>query len=687
MIKKYRFGTPVETDAVVEKKPETKGKIGLLEELPDGETIRFGCTLEKEDVVYGLGENVRGINKRGWIYESRCMDDPVHVETRRSLYAAHNFLIVAGRKTFGVFVDHPGLVTFDIGYTHLDRLEICPQYPDLDLYIIEGSSLPEIVREFRRMIGMSYLAPKWAFGYQQSRWSYMDEEEIRGVVEGHRKNHIPLDAVYLDIDYMERYKDFTVNQETFPDLAGFTARMREQGIHLVPIIDAGVKIEDGYSVYEEGREKGYFCKNEDGTDFIGGVWPGRVHFPDFLNEKTREWFGGCYRVLMDQGIDGFWNDMNEPALFYSQANLEEVFRKVGEYQGKKLELSVYREFLGMISALPNNRDDYKRIFHTINGKKVRHDRVHNLYGYNMTRAAGEAFERLSPEKRILMFSRSSYVGMHRYGGIWMGDNQSWWSHLLMNFKMLPSLNMVGILYTGSDIGGFGADATEDLCLRWTEAALFNPLMRNHSAFGTRRQEAYTFDHPEAFRNIIALRYSLIPYIYSEFMKAALTGGMMFSPLAFAYPEDPFAAKVEDQLLVGESLMAAPVYTQNADGRYVYLPEPMLLIRAKSPSDYECLPMEAGHHFVNAALDEVIFFLRPGRILPLAAPAERTDRLDEKTLKLIARRDEEAVCDLYQDDGISRRCSLEDGLHRLMTDREGRISQAGRDQLNLTAELY
>ena len=193
-----------------------------------------------------------------------------------------------------------------------------------------------------------------------------------------------------------------------------------------------------------------------------------------------------------------------------------------------------------------------------------------------------------------MFSRSSYIGMHRYGGIWTGDNLSWWSHILLNLHMMPSLNMCGFLYTGADLGGFGADTTEELLMRWLELGIFTPLMRNHSAWGTRRQEVYRFTQTGSFRKIIALRYCLLPYLYSEYMKAALRDEMMFRPLSFVYAGDRFARRVEDQLMVGESIMIAPVYEQNAKGRYVYLPERMKLVRFRGPEDRKEEVLEKGH---------------------------------------------------------------------------------------------
>lgn len=686
MITKYTYGNPFQTDAVVEHLEAQTGNLPYLK-VEKEEPLQFGYPLSEEEKVYGLGENVRGINKRGWIYKSCCADEPEHLEDRTSLYASHNFLVLdGGEERFGVFFDYPGIITFDVGYTHLDELKITLSESDADVYVITGESILDIVKQFRKLIGRSYIPPKWAFGYQQSRWGYMNEEDIREVVKEHREKKIPLESVYMDIDYMERFKDFTVNEERFPDFPKFVEEMKAQHIHLVPIIDAGVKVEEGYDVYEEGVEKGYFCKKENGEEFVAGVWPGKVHFPDVLNKEAREWFGNKYKVLLDQGIEGFWNDMNEPSIFFAQDRMDETFDKIAELKDKNLDLDTFQQFTGLVGSLANNTDDFKKFYHNVDGKMVRHDKVHNLFGYNMTRAAGEAFERLSPEKRILMFSRSSYIGMHRYGGIWTGDNKSWWNHLLLNLRMMPSLNMVGILYTGADIGGFGADTTEDLVMRWTQLAMFSPLMRNHSAMGTREQEVYRFDHPEEFRKIINIRYGLLAYIYSEYMKAALNGEMYFKPLSFVYTDDKFASQVEDQLLVGDSLMIAPVYNQNAKGRYVYLPEEMAMLRFRGLDDYDTEILPAGHHYVEAGLFEMLIFVRPDKILLLTNGGEYVDGVDCDTVKALAFVKTKASYEWYEDDGMSKDYENPDNYGTLTIEKDGRSVYTGSREKKIEVKL-
>ena len=622
MIKKYTCGTPINTEAVVKTfQSEGLGSFPFEHTLAE-DKFSFTFTMEPDDIVYGLGEAPRGINKRGWVYESYCSDDPFHTETKSSLYAAHNFILLAGGKNIGVFVDFPARVRWDIGYTRQDTCVVTLDGTDFDIYVITGEKPLDIIREFRAAIGKSYVPPKWAFGYQQSRWSYHNAETVDSVIENYDKAGIPLDCVYLDIDYMDSYKDFTINDAAFPDFASYVEGKREQGIHLIPIIDAGVKKEDGYGVYEEGKAKGYFCKKADGSNFEAGVWPGVCAFPDFLDPEVRRWFGEKYKTLTDMGIDGFWNDMNEPALFYSVDGIEKALDKAAALKGENLDLSRFFNLKDTFMGLSNSQEDYSSIYHNIGGEQVNHQRVHNLYGANMTKAAGEYFEREFGKGKILMFSRASYIGAHRSSGIWFGDNHSWWSHILLNLKMLPSANMCGFLYCGADLGGFNENATRDLVLRFLALGVFTPLMRNHSALGTRDQEGYRFERPEDFRDVIQVRYRLIPYLYDTFVKASETDGMIFRPLSLDYPDDPVARECETQLMLGDECMIAPVYEQNASGRTVYLPEDMTFVKL-SGEKVEKQELKKGLHYVKVALNEVPLFIKKGKSIPLCKPAMRT----------------------------------------------------------------
>ena len=654
MIQRFSFGHPFPTQSVVLSLPAESGPVPFL--TPDGTGWRF--TLSEQAAVYGLGEMPRGINKRGWHYITNNTDESRHSEDKLSFYGAHNFLLVRdGSTCFGLFVDFPGKVYYDIGYTRHDLFSFHTETPDYDLYLLSGGNENAICKEFRTLIGRSYIPPKWAFGLAQSRWGYKTEEDVREVARQYKEHDLPLDMICMDIEYMQDYADFTVNKERFPDLAKLSADLKAQGIRLVPIIDAGVRIDPNDPTCTEGLEKGYFCKKADGTPFVAAVWPGKAYFADFLRPEVREWFGHKYKALTDCGIEGFWNDMNEPSLFYSPERLRAFLNDMAALREKDNieQEEFFLRVVGGAMGLMNSPADYASFYHEVDGQKVRHDQVHNLYGGSMTRAAGEAFADLRPGQRTLLYSRSSFIGSHRYGGIWLGDNNSSWAQLLANIQMMPSVQMCGFLYSGADLCGFSSDTTPDLALRWLEFGLLTPLMRNHSAVGTRMQEYYCF--PEvlpAVRNMIRLRYALLPYLYSEFMKAALENTSYFRPLAFDYPDDPDAREVEDQLLLGEGLMAAPVYVQNAHGRHVYLPEPMKLLRLRAVDDYDEEILPAGHHYIRCALDEVLLFLRPGHIVPVAQPANNTSELDDASLTLwsFLPDGESAEYRMYRDDGVT-----------------------------------
>lgn len=654
MIQRFSFRHPFPTQSVVLSLPAESGPVPFL--TPDDSGWQL--TLSEQAAVYGLGEMPRGINKRGWHYITNNTDESRHSEDKLSFYGAHNFLLVRdGSTCFGLFVDFPGKVYYDIGYTRHDLFSFHTETPDYDLYLLSGGNENAICKEFRTLIGRSYIPPKWAFGLAQSRWGYKTEEDVREVARQYKEHDLPLDMICMDIDYMQDYADFTVNKERFPALAKLSADLKAQGIRLVPIIDAGVRIDPNDPTCTEGLEKGYFCKKADGTPFVAAVWPGKAYFADFLRPEVREWFGHKYKALTDCGIEGFWNDMNEPSLFYSPERLRAFLNDMAALREKDNieQEEFFPRVVGGAMGLMNSPADYASFYHEVDGQKVRHDQVHNLYGGSMTRAAGEAFADLRPGQRTLLYSRSSFIGSHRYGGIWLGDNNSSWAQLLANIQMMPSVQMCGFLYSGADLCGFSSDTTPDLALRWLEFGLLTPLMRNHSAVGTRMQEYYRF--PEvlpAVRNMIRLRYALLPYLYSEFMKAALENTSYFRPLAFDYPDDPDAREVEDQLLLGEGLMVAPVYVQNAHGRHVYLPEPMKLLRLRAVDDYDEEILPAGHHYIRCALDEVLLFLRPGHIVPVAQPANNTSELDDASLTLwsFLPDGESAEYRMYRDDGVT-----------------------------------
>ena len=663
MIRRYTFGTPLPTGAVVRPQPAQSGPVPFFS-VRTGEdgSVSFSLPLHPREVIFGLGQAVRGMDKRGHRYESWNSDVFNHTEERPSLYGSHNFILFfSPERLLGVYLDDPGKIVWDLGWEKYDEAVVTSLSGNLDLYVIEGDSLAGIARSFRELTGRSYLPPRWAFGYIQSRWGYASEEEVRAVAAEHRKRHIPLDAVCLDIDYMVDFKNFTWKPDAFPDLKRFQDEMKADHLRLVPIIDAGIRAEEGYAPYDTGEAGGFFCKKEDGSDFIAAVWPGRCCFPDFLREDVRRWFGGLYRPLLEAGIEGFWNDMNEPALFYSDEGVADAFAKVEAIRGGEVDFETTWWLKDAFNGIANNPEDYRRFYHLVDGKSVRHDLVHNLYGAGMTKATADGFRRFSPDKRLLLFSRSSFIGAHRDGGIWQGDNFSWWSHLKMALQMLPGLNLCGFLFTGCDLGGFGCNVTEDLLERFLQLGVFTPLMRNHSALHTREQEIYRFSSWEIMRDTVSVRYALLPYLYSEFMKAALRDGMLFRPLAFDYPSDPRAVHTQDQLMLGDGCMIAPVYEQNAAGRYIYLPEDMLLVRFRSAADYDLVPLEKGDHWIDLALNEFPLFVKKDHAVLLCPGGESSELLDDTRFTVLGQIGQEGVYELYRDDGKTAAPSPDSGI--------------------------
>ena len=365
--------------------------------------------------------------------------------------------------------------------------------------------------------------------------------------------------------------------------------------------------------------------------------------------------------MLEAGVEAFWNDMNEPAIFYSEEGLKEAWAKAESLRGDNIGVYDYFDLKDAFPRMSNSMADYQRFYHEIDGKTIRHDKVHNLYGAMMTKAGAQGMQSFNPDKRYLLFSRASFVGAHRDGGVWQGDNFSWWSHILLNLKELAGMNMCGFLYTGADLGGFGQNTTEDLLQRWLQLGVFTPLMRNHAALGTRDQEIYRFRNWEQMRDTLTVRYALLPFLYSELVKAVMKDDMLFRPLAFDYPQDKRACRVEDQLMLAGSCMIAPVYEQNARGRYVYLPEDMLMVKFRSAADYECIPMEKGNHWIDLKMNEFPLFIKKGQVIPLANGAECVAQVDGKKLTLLGWLEHGTVFTIYDDDGESAAIDLNEGL--------------------------
>lgn len=654
----YRFGNPFHTGAVVRSFDINAGSPSaalphFTIEQKEGR-IKLSMPLSRSDRVFGLGQMLGPLNKRGKRYRLFAKDDPSHTPDKGSLYGSHPFCIVQGEKTFGLFLDFPGEIIFDIGFEHKDRLEIIVPTSNFDLYLFEHWDTKLIIREYLSLTGAPYVPPRWAFGYQQCRYSYPDAETVQSVADNFRKLNIPCDALYLDIDYMQDYKVFTVDENKFPNFPKFVAGLHEQGFQVIPIIDPGVKVEHGYPTYDSGLHSKTFCVNESGEPFVGAVWPGLVHFPDFLNSNCRKWWGNQYKELVAAGISHFWNDMNEPAIFYTPESLE-ILRSTMTAVEQTDDLGTKAvDFISCLGNFWQNEHDLRRMYHTLDdGTQVNHYDVHNLYGYSMAAATAEGLRALRPGQRYFLVARSSYAGMHRFAVIWTGDNSSWWEHMLAQVRMVLSLNMAGFFYCGGDVGGFGGDASPELCIRWTQLGCFTPLFRNHSTKGSRQQEPWAFDEESMsiMRNFIQLRYALLPYAYSEFLTSVRDLSPYISPL-FLHFGDEAVKEVEDQFMYGHSLMVAPILTQNSTQRFVRLPEcRWLQWTVSSWEDRTMTVLGPGNYLLSAELNQSLLFLRENSLVPLVEPVNFVGEKEQDTLKVLGFVTSKAKFTLLHDDGV------------------------------------
>ena len=522
-----------------------------------------------DTVVYGLGDKTGFLNKRHYAYENWNTDDPKpHCDNYRSLYKSIPFFIIGTSEGFcGILADNTFRTLFDFGKESADYLYWSHADGALDYYMIPGDSLKQVLNRYYALTGRTELQQKWVYGFHQSRWSYLSQEEIEEVAAKMRQNRLPLDVIHMDIDYMDGYRVFTFDPERFPDPKAMNDRLMSHNVRTVSIVDPGVKLDPGYFVYDEGVREGHFAKNPDGSVYEGAVWPGPSVFPDFSQEKTRTWWGEKLKIMLDAGVSGIWNDMNEPANFTGQ-------------------LPDYVQFAD-----------------------GNHLEMHNVYGHLMAQATAEGLKKANG-KRPFVLTRACYAGSQRYCSGWTGDNHSLWAHLQLSLTQMMNLGLSGMNTVGSDIGGFGSDVTPELLIRWTQLGALSPFCRNHSAKGTKLQEIYQFDSQvvDACRKALQLRYHLLPYIYD----LAHEELPILRPLVLEFPEDPVCRDLTDQFMLGSALLAAPVMTPGVTARAVYLPKGVWY-------DYYTGKRFTGGKYIlaDAPIDRMPLFAKAGAIIPVS----------------------------------------------------------------------
>ena len=474
---------------------------------------------------------------------------------------------------FGIFFDNTFKSYFDMGKENADYYYFGADNGNLDYYFIGGESLGDILGGYTSLTGKTPMPQLWTLGYQQSRWSYAPHTRVLELKENFRKHDIPCDVIHLDIDYMDNYKVFTWDEERFPEQKKFVKELKEDGFKVVTIIDPGVKKEKNYSIYEEGLKNHYFATDKDGVTYVNKVWPGDSVFPDFSKAETRTWWAKNQKLMLDSGVSGIWNDMNEPASFNGPLPDDVQFEN--------------------------------------EGRNTDHTEIHNVYGHLMGKATYEGLKENSG-KRPFVITRAAYAGSQKYSTVWTGDNQSFWEHLRMSIPMLLNLGMSGMGFCGTDVGGFSFDCTGELLSRWVQVGCFTPLFRNHSCIHTRDQEPWAFDKEtlDINRKYIKLRYKLLPYLYDLMWKGENTGLPIMRPLVLHYTSDKNVHEINDQFLFGENILVAPVMEQGKKHRTVYLPEGKWI-------DYWTKEVIEGGRLIikDAPLDTCPMFIKSGSIIP------------------------------------------------------------------------
>ena len=493
--------------------------------------------MDGTEKIYGLGDKTGHLNKKGYGYEMWNTDDPSpHVECFKAMYKSIPFfLALKDEFAYGIFFDNTFKSYFDMGKENNNYYYFGAEDGNLDYYFIYGPEMKAVIGGYTYLTGTTPIPQKWTLGYQQSRWSYSPESRVKEIADNFRNKDIPCDTIHLDIDYMDDFRVFTWDKERFNEPEKIVKEFKDKGFKLVTIIDPGVKKDKGYKIYDEGIENGYFATEKDGIPYVNKVWPGDSMFPDFSDEKTRKWWAKNQKIMMDTGVAGIWNDMNEPASFNGPLPDDVQFKN--------------------------------------DGRPSDHKEIHNVYGSLMAKSCFEGIKEAT-NKRPFVITRACYAGTQKYSTVWTGDNQSMWEHLRMSIPMLLNLGLSGLSFCGTDVGGFGFDCTAELLSRWVQVGCFTPLFRNHSSIYTRDQEPWAFDKEteDINRKYIKLRYKLLPYLYDCMWLGEKNGLPIMRPLVIHYEKDKNTHNINDEFLFGENILVAPILEQGKNNRVVYLPE-------------------------------------------------------------------------------------------------------------------
>src|SRR5882762_8162887 len=579
----------------------------------NGSEFRVWKSMPIDEHYFGLGDKTGPLDHRDLAFTMWNMDMFGWQESTDPLYKDLPFFLgVRNGATYGIFLDNTYRSSFDFGKEARDAYSFGAEAGELNYYFFYGPDPKRVVSDFTALTGRTPLPVLSSLGYQQCRYSYYPEARVREVANEFRKRKIPADIIYLDIDYQEKYRPFTVDRERFPHFEQMVKDLGRQGFKVIAITDLHIAKVPGYKPYDEGTAHDYFVKNPDGSVYIGPVWPGDAVFPDFTRSPVREWWGSLYANFVKDGIRGFWNDMNEPAVFV--------------YPQKTMPLDTV---------------------HYVEQRKTDHREIHNVFGMENARGTYEGLLKLQPNVRPFVLTRAAYAGAQRYAATWTGDNTASWNHMRLSVPQLINLGLSGYAFAGDDMGGFNGSPTPELLTRWMELGVFNPIYRNHAAKGTRDREPWV-DGPqhEAIRKkYIETRYRLLPYIYAGMEEASRTGVPLMRPMFMEFPEDAALASNGEEYMFGSGLLVAPKVWPFVGNYDVPLPKGDWF-------NYWTGEKVAGGRTiqVNPPVETLPVYVRAGTIVPQQPVVQNVDEAPQGPLDVRVYPGPDCRGDLYLDDG-------------------------------------
>lgn len=481
--------------------------------------------LQDGERFVGLGEVLGNLDKRGQGFTLNNTDNYRYGDPRVSMYGSVPFFMgLHHNKVYGLFYHNTYKTFFNFGLSTPYNYSITADGGDADYFFIYDSTPAKILEHYTTLTGRMQLPPQWAIGYHQSRCSYYPQSKVLDIARMFRSKQIPLDCMVLDADYLHEYEPFRMNEGRFPNMPAMAKELQGMGIELTASVNPGIKLDSSYTMSADAAKAGVLLKYSDGSDFISDIPPSRNRFPDFTMPKGRQWWIDKMKFLPDNGIHGYWNDMNEPAVS-------------GSY-------------------VPGN------VVFDFDGHKATALQAKNVYGMQMARSSYESAVKYGEGRRPFVLTRSFFAGVQRYSAVWSGDNMATNEGLLSGVLLNNQLGLSGIPFVGPDLGGYIGDGNKDLFRRWVQVGIFSPFIRNHREFFGAANEPWAYgEEAEAIsKTNIQFRYRLMPYVYSAFYAASQTGLPIARSLCINYPNDDrvYDANYQYQFMFGDAFMVAPV---------------------------------------------------------------------------------------------------------------------------------